>query len=87
MDECLTMLDQAKECQNDTILVRIVRLQYIAEKMAAGMPSEGRMGPFEHIAGTQLLHSDFQDLKLRLIAEPEPSGNLLCTNYIRIHSY
>ncbi|KAE9369122.1 hypothetical protein N431DRAFT_412898 [Stipitochalara longipes BDJ] len=81
MDECLQILDEAKECHNDLILVQLVRLQLIVEKLAARMPHGGAIESSEYRGDGSSLHSQLQDIKLQLLAEPKPSAVTLLHLY------
>jgi hypothetical protein len=81
MDECLSTLDERKECVNDGILVQQVRLQLIIEKMALAGSHDGvvefieqREPPSLHL---ESLHSQFQGLKTAILAESQNNGKLL----------
>jgi hypothetical protein len=85
MDESLQMLGQRKECYNDEILVQQVRLQLIVEQMARGTLHDGAMESIEHAREPLSLclrtaHSQLQDIKTKLLAQPQTDGKLLCTN-------
>jgi hypothetical protein len=83
MDECLQVLEEAKECLNDRILVQQVRLQLIAEKMAQAILHNGAMEYTKHKTELpplyfQSLHSQFQNNKSRILAETQADGKMLC---------
>ena len=84
MDECLQMLDERKECLDDEILVQQVRLQLIAEKLALGTVYDGAIGRDEHTREPPSLYlenlrSQLQDIRTKLLTQPETDGKLLFT--------
>jgi hypothetical protein len=82
MDECLQVLDEAKECLTDGILVQQVRLQLIAEKMAQGTWHDGALESTKHTSELpslhfQSLHSQFQNIKIQILAGTQADGKML----------
>ncbi|KAL4787633.1 hypothetical protein BJX76DRAFT_354113 [Aspergillus varians] len=62
LDECLSVLDEQKECLNDEILIQQVRLQLIAEK--ATHCDMGRMETWE---SPSALFSEFAHIKTEIL--------------------
>jgi hypothetical protein len=85
MEECLQVLDEIKECPNDEILVQQVRLQLIVEKMALGTFHDAAMESPEHAREPpslylETVHTQFLDIKTKLLAQPQTDGKLLSAN-------
>jgi hypothetical protein len=83
MNECLRLLDEAKECPNDEILVQQVRLQLIVEKRALGTFHDGAIESTENMGDPpsfylERLHTQLQDIKTKILAQPQTNGKLFC---------
>lgn len=72
MEECLQILDDAKELPNDQILVQQVRLQLLIERKAGGAFNHGA-----NISTEIELHSQLQDIKLQVLAQQQIDRKLL----------
>ena len=92
MDECLRIIDEKKETPNDDILLQQVRLQLISDKMNQTTLYDGaaeRENQPKDISShsSESLHSQFQDMKIKLLASPETDGRLLGSIYSLILFY
>lgn len=79
MDECLQVLDEAKECFSDGILVQQVRLQLITEQVTRVILDDGisettkrAMKPTSFCL--KVFQSQLRDIKTELLAQPQTDG-------------
>ncbi|KAL9107001.1 MAG: hypothetical protein Q9227_008037 [Pyrenula ochraceoflavens] len=84
MDECFRLLDETKECPNDSILVQQVRLQLKVEK-AASCASEDQTSALAATAGSisvylESLLSQVQDIRGGLLSNSKTNGSPPCNN-------
>ncbi len=79
MGECLQILDEKKEFLNDKILVQQVQLQLFIERIALGTLHDGAIESIGYIREPrslylETLHRQLQDIKTKLLAQPQIDG-------------
>ncbi|KAJ5805371.1 Major facilitator superfamily domain general substrate transporter [Penicillium riverlandense] len=74
MDECLRVIDEAKECPNDEILVQQVRLQLVVEKVAENAAHALEFESIEHSKVSPECISELESVKFNIMnASPKNS--------------
>ena len=79
MDECLQVLDEGKECLNDEMLVQQVRLRLVAERRNLSGSSDGAAEFIDHKEATSSHSealSEMEDLRTKILANPQTNGKL-----------
>jgi hypothetical protein len=76
MDECLKIIDEAKECPNDNSLVKLVQLQLVTEISMLDTLHEGVARSFKHMEdptplNLEALNPQLQEYKTKLLAQPQ----------------
>jgi hypothetical protein len=79
MDECLQVLDEAKECFSDGILVQQVRLQLITERVTRAILDDGVLETTQRAMKPtsfclEAFQSQVRDIKTELLALPQTDG-------------
>lgn len=82
MDECLQMIDEGKECLNDDVLVKQVRLQLMAERTVLDTLHDEAAGSIEHMKDPtplrlEMLYPKLQEYKTKLLAQPRSDSKQL----------
>ena len=79
MDECLQVLDEAKECFSDGILVQQVRLQLITERVTRAIWDDGVLETTKRAVKPpsfclEVFQSQLRNIKTELLAQPQTDG-------------
>ena len=85
LDECVTVLEEEKECPTDTLLVHLVKLQLIVEKVGQapwhdGYDSTTRSAMTPAVFYVNAMQAQLQEVKANITHDNK-------TNSKEIHSY